>query len=72
MAVFRTSRRCHFCVQNVDLVDYKDVRLLSRYVNMYGKIDARKRSGTCAKHQRMIAKAIKRSRVAALMPFVTR
>jgi small subunit ribosomal protein S18 len=71
MAV-RAKKKCYFCSQSIDLVDYKDARLLSRYVNSYGKIDARKRSGNCARHQRMVANAIKRSRLAALMPFATR
>ncbi|MSU76201.1 30S ribosomal protein S18 [Patescibacteria group bacterium] len=68
----RPNKRCHFCTGQIRQVDYKDVRLLSRYVNMYGKIDARKRSGNCAKHQRMTATAIKRSRLAALMPYTVR
>lgn len=65
-------RRCQFCGKEIDTVDYKDVRLLSKFVSPYGKIDARRRSGNCAKHQRMIAAAIKRARQAALMPYVSR
>ena len=65
-------RRCQFCSKDLDVVDYKDVRLLSKFVSPYGKIDARRRSGNCAKHQRMLATAVKRSRQAALMPFTTR
>lgn len=72
MAKFRPPRKCLFCERNVDAVDYKDAKLLSRYVNSYSKIDGRRRSGNCAKHQRMVATAIKRARVAALMPFATR
>ena len=68
----RSSRRCNFCAQKIDQIDYKDARLLGRYVNAYSKIDSRRRSGNCARHQRMIATAIKRSRVAALVPFTTR
>jgi small subunit ribosomal protein S18 len=63
---------CRFCVDNVDDVDYKDVKMLQKYINSYGKIDARKRSGLCAKHQRKLATAIKRSRMMALLPFVNR
>ena len=66
------SRRCVFCTSTIEAVDYKNTKLLSRYVNAYSKIETRKRSGNCAKHQRMIASAIKRSRVASLMPFTTR
>lgn len=66
------SRKCLFCTANIGTVDYKNVKLLSRYVNSYAKIETRKRSGNCAKHQRMVATAIKRSRIAALMPFTIR
>ena len=66
------SRRCNFCAENIDQIDYKDVRLLTRYVNAYSKIDGRRRSGNCARHQRMISGAIKRARIAALVPFTTR
>lgn len=72
MANFRTNRHCQFCEQNIDHLDYKDARLLSRFVNSYAKIDPRKRSGNCAKHQRMTSEAIKRARLAALMPFTAR
>ncbi|MEX2043573.1 MAG: 30S ribosomal protein S18 [Patescibacteria group bacterium] len=65
-------RRCQFCGKDVDVVDYKDVRLLSKFVSPYGKIDARRRSGNCAKHQRIIATAIKRARLAALLPYTSR
>ena len=63
---------CRFCVDNIDEIDYKDVKVLQKYVNSYGKIDTRKRSGLCARHQRKLATAIKRSRIMALMPFVVR
>lgn len=63
---------CRFCVDNIDEVDYKDVKVLQKYINSYGKIDARKRSGLCAKHQRKLSIAIKRSRMMALLPFVNR
>lgn len=63
---------CRFCVDNVNEIDYKDVKTLQKYVNSYGKIDARKRSGLCAKHQRKLAIAIKRSRMMALLPFVNK
>lgn len=71
MATSRT-KSCRFCDQKIDKLDYKDAKFLGRYINPYSKIDARRRSGNCAKHQRMLATGIKRARVAALMPFVTR
>lgn len=65
-------RRCQFCGKDIDVIDYKDARLLGKFISPYGKIDARRRSGNCAKHQRMIAIAIKRARLAALLPFTSR
>lgn len=63
---------CRFCVDNLEDVDYKDVKTLQKYINSYGKIDSRKRSGLCAKHQRKMAIAIKRARMMAILPFVNR
>lgn len=68
----RPPKSCRFCDQQIRTIDYKDARFLGRFVNPYSKIDARKRSGNCAKHQRMLATAIKRARITALMPFTTR
>lgn len=66
------KKTCRFCADNKEEIDYKDVKTLQKYINSYGKIDARKRSGLCPKHQRKMAIAIKRSRVMALLPFVNR
>ncbi len=63
---------CYFCKNCIDVVDYKDVKLLRRYVKESGKIIPRRLNGSCSKHQRMISKAIKRSRNIALLPFETR
>jgi len=57
---------------SVSRLDYKDIRLLSRFTNSYGKIHPRKRTGLNAKQQRMVALAIKRARIAALLPFTSR
>lgn len=61
---------CNFCVDKVNELDYKDVAKLRRYITEGGKIIPRRSSGTCAKHQRMVAEAIKRARVMALLPYV--
>jgi small subunit ribosomal protein S18 len=58
-------------VQKVDYIDFKSVDLLRRYVTDRGKIKARRKVGTCAKHQRRVAIAIKRARHVALLPFST-
>ncbi len=67
-----TKRYCHFCVNNVKYIDYKDQTLLRRFISSYSKIVPRKRSGVCAKHQRQLSQAIKRARIMAILPFVTK
>ncbi len=67
----RSRRRiCAFCVDKVQVIDYKDHENLSRYTNEFGRIRPRRQTGTCAKHQRALSTAIKRSRHLALLPFV--
>jgi small subunit ribosomal protein S18 len=67
----RPRRRiCAFCVDKVDVIDYKDHEMLKRYVNEFGRIRPRRQTGTCAKHQRALAVAVKRARHIALLPFV--
>ncbi len=66
---FPRRKVCHFCIDGVDVVDYKDIGRLRRYVSDRGKIEPRRQSGTCAKHQRQLSRAIKRARHVALIPF---
>jgi small subunit ribosomal protein S18 len=61
---------CYFCQNNIKDIDYKDTELLRRFISTSVKILPRRRSGLCAKHQRKIARAIKRARIMALLPFV--
>jgi small subunit ribosomal protein S18 len=61
---------CFFCRDKVVAIDYKDVAKLRPYITDRGKISPRRKSGTCARHQRMLAIAIKRARHLALLPFV--
>jgi len=61
---------CSFCAEKAAVIDYKDVNRLRRYVSDRGKIEPRGKTGTCAKHQRALATAIKRARHLALLPFV--
>ena len=63
------EKMCYFCVNDIDEVDYKDIRTIVRFTNMYKKILPRKRTGTCSKHQRQLSTAIKRARIMALLPF---
>lgn len=70
MAEFRKQNR--FYAEQVAVIDYKDVKLLQRYVSSVGRIEGRKRTGASMKHQRMLAKALKRARHMALLPFVVK
>jgi small subunit ribosomal protein S18 len=68
----RFSRRrkvCAFCLEKDRVIDYKDIGTLRRFVTDRGKIRSRRKTGTCAKHQRRLAIAIKRARHLALLPF---
>jgi len=64
------DKSCFICKNNVKDVDYKDVEILKRFTSAYGKIMPKKRSGACTKHQRIVIRAIKQSRVMGFMPFV--
>lgn len=63
------QKSCYFCANNVNLVDYKDTQLLRRFMNTHAKIVPPRRTGNCAKHQRMITRAIKRARTMALLSY---
>ena len=60
---------CLFCQEKLDAIDYKDTNRLKKFVTEGGKIIPRRMSGTCAAHQRLLATAIKRARIASLLPF---
>lgn len=62
---------CAFCADKSNPIEYKDPAKLRRYISDRGKIEPRRRTGTCAKHQRALAIAIKRARHLALLPYVT-
>ncbi len=66
-----TSKKkvCAFCVDKTNVIDYKDGAKLRRYITENGKILPRRQTGTCSKHQRELANAIKRARVMAILPF---
>ena len=66
---FRRRKVCKFCEEKIDVVDYKDVRLIGPFVSDRGKILPRRLTGTCSPHQRELADAIKRARNMALLPF---
>src|SRR5437879_13278797 len=66
-----TPRRkvCQFCVDKIKEVDYKDLGRLRRFLSERGKIEPRRKTGTCAKHQRWLTTALKRARELALLPY---
>jgi len=67
--VFR-KRVCRFCTNKVKTIDYKDVKLLEAFVTEKGKINSRRYTGNCAKHQRVVTEAIKKARFISLLPYV--
>jgi small subunit ribosomal protein S18 len=66
---FGRRRVCSFCVDKVQAIDYKEPARLRRYISDRGKIEPRRKTGTCARHQRMLTLALKRARHVALLPF---
>ncbi len=66
---FRRRKLCKFCVEKIDYIDYKDVRMLTPFVPDRGKVLPRRISGVCAAHQRQLQTAIKRARQLALIPY---
>ena len=66
------KKLCYFCQNRIEKIDFKDAYFIRRFMNSQGKIYPPKRHGVCAKHQRLLANAIKKARVMALVPFVAR
>ena len=65
------KRVCRFCSDKVEHIDYKDLERIGRYVTERGKIIPSRLTGTCARHQRVLTRAIKRARFMALLPYVS-
>lgn len=65
---FQKKKVCRFCTDKID-IDYKDAKLLRQFITERGKIMPRRMTGTCARHQRHLASAIKTARLLALVPF---
>ena len=66
----KKRKNCNFCAEHVEVIDYKDVSKIKRYLTEAGKILPRRITGTCAKHQRMLASAVKKAREASLISYV--
>ena len=67
----RRAKICQFCAEKSRAIDYKDILLLRQFVSERGRIFARRKTGTCARHQRVLAQAIKRARQIALLPYTS-
>jgi small subunit ribosomal protein S18 len=63
------KKSCYFCANKIDAIDYKDTLFLRKFMSSQAKILPPKRTGNCSKHQRMVAKAIKRARTMALLSY---
>jgi small subunit ribosomal protein S18 len=68
------KKHCYICQQKIspDLLNFKNIELLKRFITPQAKIASRRRTGVCAKHQRAVSREIKRARQAGLLPFTTR
>ena len=67
---YHTRRRvCSFCVDKVKHIDYKEIGRLRRYISERARMEPRRKTGTCAKHQRLLSVALKRARHLALLPY---
>ena len=66
----KKRKNCNFCADKNEIIDYKDTQKLRRYLTEAGKILPRRITGTCAAHQRELARAIRRGREASLLSYV--
>ncbi len=66
------SKDCYFCANNIATINYTNIEILKRFLDPQAKIVKAQKNGNCAKHQRKLTKAIKRARILALLPFVSR
>ncbi len=69
--MLKKKRICRFCEEKVEYIDFKNEKVLTRFTTEQGKIIPRRTSGTCAKHQRQLTRAIKISRELALIPYIS-
>ena len=66
------KKYCQFCADKTKYIDYKDIALLRKFLSERGKIRARRVTGNCPQHQRLVATAVKNAREMALLPFSTK
>jgi len=68
---FRRKKVCRFCVEKIDDINYKEVRMLNSFISERGKITPRRITGVCAPHQRRLSEAIKQARNIPPLPFAS-
>jgi small subunit ribosomal protein S18 len=68
----KKEKKCYFCENNINSIDYKDTENLRKFMNYYSKILPKRRTGICGTHQRKLSLAVKRARIMALVPFTSR
>jgi small subunit ribosomal protein S18 len=66
------TKECYFTKNHIRFIDYKDTEILKKFINPYGRLISKKRTGVCAKSQRQLAVAVKRARYMGLLPYVVR
>ena len=66
------NKECYFTKNHIRFIDYKDTEILKKFINPYGRLISRKRTGVCAKSQRQLALAVKRARYMGVLPYVVR
>ncbi len=66
------KKDCYLCAHGLKDIDYKDMPMMQRFTSPYYKILSRRKTGTCAKHQRRVTKAVKRARYMSLIPYTNR
>lgn len=66
------TKECYFTKNHIRFIDYKDTEILKKFINPYGRLISRKRTGVSAKSQRQLAIAVKRARYMGLLPYVVR
>lgn len=65
------KKQCYFCTSNIKIIDYKDAETLKRFLSPHSKILPQRKTNVCARHQRKLARAVKRARQLGLIPFIT-
>lgn len=70
MTAGRSKKKCGFCAEKITYIDYKNIRLLRRFMSQFGRIVPKYYSGVCLKHQKKLSNAIKRAREMALLLYV--